>query len=55
MSRDKLHSIYVCGRDISDRGKNEAHVFDVVSVKVHEEYREDYHDLALLKVDRPFM
>ncbi len=43
--------VYVGFRDIVKRKEK----YDVVHIKVHEKYRNDFHDLSLLQVDQEFV
>ncbi len=60
-AKDELHidykpedhlMIYVGFRDAKSRSTNRDNVYRVIEAKVHEKYRQDFHDLALLKTDR---
>ena len=52
--RDGALRVYVGFRVVAKKGENADNVYGVDKVVVHEKYRQDFHDLALLKVDRPF-
>lgn len=45
-------TVYLGFKDTKKRKLKPENIYPVVEIKVHEKYRQDFHDMALLKVER---